>query len=266
MGDNCQDNPIKRDLNECANTLKMIIALADNPTYAEEKKIINNAMAALYLTDENDFSEIAREFHDLITVDDYSHDSEKVLEILNSISIPKDCRLLCHSHKMKEHSSGDNSFLYVSKDCEDSNRVFDEISHIWERINVENNEMGVWQVYLLMNTIHVMPYFWHGGYHRRSYIYTLNDAYSLPEFVNRKSPLNKLDLKLLYERGLIRPSINFEREDDINSSATIDCTYWTYWGGLIRERISMKLRGSQIVSCEKTGQTTLFNYDCGIFF
>jgi TPR repeat protein len=50
MGDKCQNNPLKRDLNECANTLKRIIALADNPSYAEDKKVINNAIAALYLT------------------------------------------------------------------------------------------------------------------------------------------------------------------------------------------------------------------------
>lgn len=267
MGDKCQNNPLKRDLNECANTLKRIIALADNPSYAEYKKVINNAIAALYLTDQNDFIEVAREFQDLIGVKNYNHDSEKILNVLDSISIPDSYQLLCHSHKMKEYSSGDNSFLYVSKkDCEDSNRDFDEISHIWERINVENSEMGVWQLYLLMNTIHVMEYFWHGGYHRRSYVYTLNDAYSLPEFINRKSPLNNLDLKLLYDRGLILPSINFERVDDVNSSATVDCTYWTYWGGLIRERISMKLKGNQILSYERIGQTTLFKYDCGIFF
>lgn len=267
MGDKCQNNPLKRNLNECANTLKRIIALADNPSYAEDKKVINNAIAALYLTDENDFTEVARDFYDLISVQDYNHDSEKVLEILNSISIPKDYLLQCHGNEMREHSSGDNSFLYVSeKDCGDSNRVFEEVSHIWERIHVENNEMGVWQLYLLMNTIHVMAYFWHGGYHRRSYVYTLNDAYSLPEFCNRQSPINRLDLKLLYDRGLILPSINFERVDDVNSSAIVDCTYWSNWGGLIRERISIKMKESQVISYERIGQTTLFKYDCGIFF
>ena len=168
---------------------------------------------------------------------------------------------------MREHSVGDNSFLYVSKrNSEDTDRIFDEISHIWERVHVEDNEMGAWQVYLLMNTIHVMEYFWHGGYHRNSYIYTLNDAYSLPEFINRKSPLNNLDLKLLYDRGLIQPSIKYYREDDVNSSATIDCTYWNNWGGLIRERISIKMRGNQVVSYERIGQTPLFKYDCGILF
>lgn len=267
MGDNCQDNPIKRDLNECADTLKKITALADNPDYAEEKRVINNAIAALYLTDQNDFTEVARDFHDLISVQNYNHDSEKVLKILDSISIPEGYQLLCHGNQMKEHSIGDNSFLYVSKNNDEgTNRIFDEISHIWERLHVENNEMGAWQVYLLMNTIHVMEYFWHGGYHRKSYVYTLNDAYSLPEFFDRKYVLNRFDLKLLYERGLILPSISFEREDDVNSSAIIDCTYWTYWGGLIRERISMKLKGNQIVYYEKTGHTTLYKYDCGIYF
>ena len=267
MGDECQNNPIKRDLNECANTLKKIIVLADNPNYAEDKGVINNAIAALYLTEQNDFTEVAREFQDLISVQNYSHNSEKVLKILDSLSIPDGYQLLCHGNKMREHSVGDNSFLYVSKrNSEDTDRIFDEISHIWERVHVEDNEMGAWQVYLLMNTIHVMEYFWHGGYHRNSYIYTLNDAYSLPEFINRKSPLNNLDLKLLYDRGLIQPSIKYYREDDVNSSATIDCTYWNNWGGLIRERISIKMRGNQVVSYERIGQTPLFKYDCGILF
>lgn len=86
------------------------------------------------------------------------------MHILNKLSLPRGFSLkvkVCQKRGL-----GDESKIFLKTD----GNIYDE-SEIWNYINVENSIYGVWQAYLLYKVKHILPFWWHGVYDSRTYIY-----------------------------------------------------------------------------------------------
>ena len=188
--------------------------------------------------------EKARELHALIVPNEnlkYVHDPRKVLEILDKISLSEGKALKCYLASMSDDGLGSISHLYVSdidEPAEAAKPVL--INEIWKNIIIDPCGMALWQSYLLMTTIHVMPYWWHGGYNKRTFVLSPEDLKSI-------KALNDIDLSHLSE-GDLQPNVTFVRWDEEMSSGRISNTYWSEWDGLIKERIVVGIKGNRITS------------------
>lgn len=190
----------------------------------------------------NIYVETARNLHNLIVpIGKYVHDSRKVLEILDKISIPDGKALKCYLASMSDDGLGSISHLYVSdidEPAEAAKPVL--INEIWKNIIIDPCGMALWQTYLLMTTIHVMPYWWHGGYNKRTFVLSPEDLKSI-------KALNDIDLSHISE-GDLQPNVTFVRWNEEMSSGIISNTYWSEWDGLIKERIVVGIKGNRITS------------------
>lgn len=152
----------------------------------------------------------------------------------------------------KQIGMGSDSHLVVTKG--DINNP-----EIWDCIDVKDEPIAAWQVYLLYSLWHILPHFWHGIYNRRSYIFTTNDI------------LNRKFISSEYGNELI--SILSNQLEDItpkiakyNDLYYITCCYWSDWEGLIRESVEIKIVNNKVTSIFNVENTTLFKYHCGIWF
>lgn len=185
--------------------------------------------------------EKARELHKLIVSWNYVHDQEKVLEILDEISIPEGKALRCHLVNKFCNEIGDNSYLYVNgiDEPEDEAKI-SLINEIWENITVKPSHMALWQTYLLMTAIHVMPFFWHGATRKRTFILSPNDLKSIKE-------LDGIYTSNLSDDDLM-PKVSFTQWDEKTGSGVVSNTYWTEWGGLIKEHIFIGIKNNRITN------------------
>lgn len=205
------------------------------------------------------FAAKARELHRLIIPWSETQALEKVLEILDKISIPEGKALRCHLSGMHCRGIGDNSFLYVN-DIEEQEGItkIALIGDTWKNIRVEHSEMGMWQTYLLMTTIHVMPYFWHGGYSVRTFIFCRSD-------LSRIRALKGMDLSHIDDSKL-QPEVKMTEGLDGKCMGTVSTTYWTAWGGLVREIVTVGMDGDRVTVYGPAVNEALYRYDCGIMF
>lgn len=175
---------------------------------------------------------------------------DRLLSCLNGLKLRSGWTLkvdLC-----KQTDIGDDSRLMVTKG------IFKDF-RIWDHIDVKDTPMAAWQVYLLYSLWHILPHFWHGGYNRRSYIFTGKDISSI-KFIRSE-----------YRNQLI--SILSEKFDNLTSEIAryndlyyITCFYWSDWKGLVRELVEIKITNNKVKSIFKVEETILFKYHCRIWF
>lgn len=208
----------------------------------------------------NPFATKARKLHRLISpkrnIANYTFEPEKVLEVLDSISIPEGKALGCSLVDFSRHCLGDNSFLYVS-DCTapTDETKFSFIDETWKNIKVQPCAMGMWQAYLLMTTIHIMPFYWHGGYNERIFIFSPADLKKIPEYKD-------LDFSRIDESKL-QPEVTFTQWLDDECMGMVSCTYWTEWGGLVRETVIIDMYEDKITAYGPAFNEALLRYDSG---
>ena len=211
----------------------------------------------------NPYATKGRKLHRLIVpkrnIMNYIFEPDKVMEVLDSITIPEDKALQCYHIDIKHHSLGDNSFLYVSDHAEpDGHTKSSSIEDTWRNISVEPSAMGMWQTYLLMTTIHVMPYYWHGGYNKRLFIFSPADLKKIPSY-------KELDFSHIDETKL-HPEVKFTKWRYKKFMGMISNTYWTEWGGLIRETVIINMYEDKITGYGPAFKEILLSYECGIRF
>jgi hypothetical protein len=189
----------------------------------------------------------------------YVFDPGNILEVLDRITIPEGMALRCHLIDLSRHCTGDKSFLYVCEDevPEDDNK-YGFIDETWKNITVEPSAMGMWQVYLLMTTIHVMPFYWHGGYDERTFVFSRSDLRRIPEL--RWKSLSHI------EDSKLQPEVKFTRGLDGECMGMISNTYWTEWGGLIRETVIIDMDEDKIIRYGSVFNEVLFRYDSGMCY
>ena len=206
----------------------------------------------------NIFATKARKLYSLIVPKneslDYTHDPEKVLEILDRISIPEGKALRCYLVSIHCHDIGDNSFLYVN-DIEEPESVHKMafIKDTWRNIIVEPSAMGIWQTYLLMTTIHVMPFYWHGGYNERLFIFSPAELKKIPSY-------KEFDFSNIDESKL-QPEVKFTEWSNDECMGMVSNTYWTEWGGLIRETVFIDMKDNKVTNYGPVFNEVLFKYE-----
>ena len=206
----------------------------------------------------NIFATKARKLHSLIVPKndslDYTHDPEKVLDILDKITIPEGKALRCYLVSIHCHDIGDNSFLYVSDHAvPDDYTKFSFIDDTWRNIIIEPSAMGTWQTYLLMTTIHVMPFYWHGGYNERLFIFSPAELKKIPSY-------KEFDFSNIDESKL-QPEVKFTQWNDRECTGIISNTYWTEWGGLIRETVFIDMKDDKVTNYGPVFNEILFKYE-----
>ena len=149
---------------------------------------------------------------------------------------------------------GDNSFLYVSDHAvPDDHTKFSFIEDTWRNIIVEPSAMGIWQTYLLMTTIHVMPFYWHGGYNERLFIFSPAELKKIPSY-------KKFDFSNIDESKL-QPEVKFTQWTDRECMGMVSNTYWTEWGGLIRETVFIDMKDNKVTNYGPVFNEVLFKYE-----
>lgn len=203
-----------------------------------------------------------------VVKDKDGNDKRLLFDTLDKISLNDGFCL--GAHMAEAVGMGDESFFYVYEKGNDPFADKDNLEMKIERMYlkrdcfsdliVEPSAMGAWQAYLFHVAPTVMPVFWHGGYIRRYFIFSLSALRNItgPKLVDYYNPINGLDE--VNEQYLI-PSVSID-----NNKASVSCCYWTDWGGLIRETVIVKFKGSRIASISGGRCKTLIKYDCGICY
>ena len=142
---------------------------------------------------------------------------------------------------------GSLSRLYIDNGSEKSDEIF-------RHIRFQRTQAGAWMAYMLSVAPTLMRYFWHGGYERRKYI--LNQ-YDLASLFNGEGII----LGCRDAADIIHPKVVFE--DD---TAFVECCYWNEWKGLVKERSSVRFDGDRVVEVKTIRSTTVYHYDCGVYF
>lgn len=151
----------------------------------------------------------------------------------------------------KESGLGDDSRLMATNgDVKDPN--------IWEYIEVKESPIAAWEVYLLHSLWHVLPHFWHGGYNRRSYIFSKEDVYKI-SFMISEDRDKLISIILNYIDDLTPEIAKYDKY-------YISCCYWSDWKGLIKELVEITIENNKVKSILNVDKKTLFKYDCGIRF
>lgn len=153
----------------------------------------------------------------------------------------------------KKKSSGDVSRLMITNGEISS-------SEIWDHINVKDEPMGAWQVYLLDSLWHQLPLFGHAKYYRRTYFFkTKTEDLLNKHFENEK---DHTMLKSVISSQSIDLTPKISKNNDLYY---VTCYYWSDWQGLVRESVEIKIVDNKAVSISKE-ETTLYKYHCGIHF
>lgn len=189
---------------------------------------------------------------------------------LDHLHLPEDERLFVE-FASQQHGCGDRSRLYIAKSTyeqeADSLLSFyyddpksvpapaEERSYkIFSHIHVDDTLMGAWQALLLSQLWHVLPFWWHGLYDKRCYIFTREDLEQLataPRKDCRKLTLNPNDY-----------TVSPECVDVGNGCYYFTWCYWGEWGGLIRETHQVCIHDDK-ATILFFNKETLHHYDCG---
>ena len=203
---------------------------------------------------------------------DENRDKERpeVLETLNCIRLDFDCHLKVRFAQHGGH--GDKSWFYCyvgehdsyvnayEKRTKKSSSFFtcynyDEIYNVFNHLLIEPSPMGAWQAYLMLIATHFLPTAWHGGYSKRSMIFT-ND-----EYLKRINRVTYKKPKVIRNFEDLSPSVTFD-----GNNATVMCHYWSPWRGLVKESVPMTFIGGKAYFLDAEHRDVLVKYDCGIRF
>lgn len=139
-------------------------------------------------------------------------------------------------------SQRDYSYFYVSSASGEKKGLPYSFE---QQIMVEPSVEGVWQLFLLMSSYHVMPFWGDGIYNYQNYIFQLSDLQAI-------GPTKNLDYSDLKREHLLLPSVTIkELKGDVPQSGTnakwlavIECSKWNILKGLVREKDIVILDGA----------------------
>ena len=104
-----------------------------------------------------------------------------------------------------------------------------------------------------------MPVFWHGGYMRRTYIFS-------KENIKQIDALKYYDLSNLTKENLLLPTVTIDKQSKDSIIAHVYCTFWNEWKGLVREHIEITISNNRVSDYKNADALVLHHYNCGILF
>ena len=191
-----------------------------------------------------EFYDVANQLRTLVNASQYN----LFLSCLDKLSLPKGSHLCV---KEAQHVDiGDTSKLYIDNFGKKDKKI-------WEYLRIEDSPMGAWQAYLINEIWHTLPTFWHGGYHRRKYVFSTEDCFDIKPLNAGnedyyKSRFSKLDVTPIIAKN--------------NDKYYVSACYWTNWGGLIRELIEITIKDNKVIQFYEADIKTLLKYDCRVWY
>ena len=164
-----------------------------------------------------------------------------VLGILDKLHLASDAEMGFHFATAELASQRDYSYFYVSSATGEKKGLPYSFE---QQIMVEPSVEGVWQLFLLMSSYHVMPFWGDGIYNYQNYIFQMSDLQAI-------GPTKNLDYSDLKREHLLLPSVTIkELKEDVPQSGTnakwlavIECSKWNILKGLVREKDIVVLDG-----------------------
>ena len=167
---------------------------------------------------------------------------------LDAVSLSKGLSL--QVEECKTQWPAGESKLYVLDMNDSTKREYD----IFKHLRVDDSYVGAWQVYLLYNLWHILPLFQHSIYASRTPIFDIDGL----QEVKTDYDINTVDVKEDYE---FYPIISKGQDKYIVSAC-----YWTSWGGLIRELVTITIKDNKVVYVNDVSHEVEYEYECGIRF
>ena len=217
----------------------------------KSKRRYKAALASDYSANAVDLIQVAEELQQIVKRDknlgyfEGYYRCTDMIGCLNNLSLPTSTYL--NVRRCCNVGIGDRSHLYISEGniCDYS---------IWDHIVVEDSHMGAWQTYLLYSVWRTLPFFWHGLYDKRSYIYSENDIARI-EFITNEVPKAAMSIQ---EFNIIPEVIKKY------SKYYVSCCYWNNWTGLNREVVEITIENNMVKEIEVIETYNLIKYHCGI--
>ena len=186
-------------------------------------------------------------------------DSSSLFETLDKIQLDEGFRL---GLKLAEEVGiGDVSLFYTYQVGDNyqtrGNRIeqCNREMELFKTLIVEPSAMGVWQSYLLHVSPSVLPLFWHGGYNKKTHIFSEADLAKINPIGSRRPG------KLEFRDEVLAPTASFE-----GNTGIVECCFWNDWIGLVRESVEFIFDGNKVVSIKPKESTTLHQFHCCIIF
>mgnify|MGYP007069877761 CR=1 FL=1 len=185
-------------------------------------------------------------------------------ETLNCFHLKKGFKFLL---RIANHfGMGDESSFYTYNGKEDLIRILNKRPFInrhdvleeFEDIEIEPTAMGAWQALMYHLSPTILPTFWHGGYIRRTWIFSdvelrrINPQYTPLPIEIGTNPFEGIDILPFAEIKDNRATVNFYS--------------WSDWGGLFRETSEITFKDNKVISIECIEDECLYEYDCGVCF
>lgn len=138
---------------------------------------------------------------------------------------------------------------------------------ILDGFRFENNEEGIWEMFLVSETWRQLPKFWHACYATRDPFFSLGSLDKVIStdnagFIGGAKPNEDQIDKLKaanYDPSLL-PAVSCDEKGGV-----ITYCYWSPFEGLVQEKVLATIDGNKI-SFGILSQTVLIEYDCGIMF
>ena len=165
-----------------------------------------------------------------------------VLGILDKLHLASGAEMGFHFATEELARQRDYSYFYVSSASGEKKGLPYSFE---QQIMVEPSVEGVWQLFLLMSSYHVMPFWGDGIYNYQNYIFQMSDLQAI-------GPTKNLDYSDLKRDHLLLPSVMIKElkgdEPQLGTNAKwlafIECSKWNISRGLVREKDIVILDGA----------------------
>lgn len=248
MGEDYPRNPIKeKSADKAIKILYEILGKRGNPLYNSDRDVFEVTEAFMeYIYTGNIYSSKAKDYHWRIKVNSESlmaKGRDAVFADLDALSLDDGCHMSLRYADINKKDAGSYFYIYNEKNEEDND--------ILKYIHVEETSMGLWQLYLLMNTSKIAPA--GAGYDdEKTFVLTGKELHDI-------KPLLFYNLRDLLRQDYLYPSIDIEKVPE-GIIGHVFCCYWSNYEGLVREETKIRILNGKVESYEFVGKFFLYKY------
>lgn len=248
MGEDYPHNPVRnKSADKAIEILYEILGKRDHPLYKIDQDVFKNTEAFMeYIYTGNVYSSKAKDYHWRIKVNSDSlmaKGRDAVFTDLDALSLDDGCHMSLRYADINKKDAGSYFYIYNEKSEEDKD--------ILKYIHVEETSMGLWQVYLLMNTSKIAPA--GAGYDdEKIFVLTGKELYDIKSLLF-------YNLRDLLRQDYLYPSINIVKGPE-GIIGHVFCCYWSNYEGLVREETKIRILNGKVDSYEFVGKFILYKY------
>jgi|GEM_PF-6657461 hypothetical protein len=170
--------------------------------------------------------------------------------------------------------------VFVPDGIDDDDKCLMPLDHF----SMKESPEGYWEVFLLSEMWRFLPLFWHAGYSRRTFILDADELLKIAP-VPEEAVARCRRGELLSDNPFQERAYGFRHDYDIQkivslsgdanvlprmtgngSGFDISYHFWTEWGGLVREEVSVSRTGQGRIRIGHVKADNIASYECGIFF